>query len=83
MSLFQCEKCGCRENTALSEGYWEDVHNGKPGVCSKCKTGEWHGEFPRIMLPKGKFFTNAKGNLEHKETGDTDYKKYNVNGDNS
>ncbi|MGB3724971.1 MAG: hypothetical protein WA981_04330 [Glaciecola sp.] len=31
--------------------------------------GEWHDKFERRYLPKGEFFTNGNGNLEHKETG--------------
>ena len=45
MSLFQCEKCGCLENTALC-GYW--FRKGK-ALCSKCdpNIGKWHGAFKR------------------------------------
>ena len=49
-------------------------------ICSACgpahykdgsptKYGKWHNQFPRTYLPKGMFFTNKVGNLEHKETG--------------
>lgn len=49
-------------------------------LCSACgpthyndgnqtKYGKWHNQFPRTFLPKGMFFTNRVGNLEHKETG--------------
>ena len=96
MSLFQCEKCGCVENTALSgQGHsfvkiydWSfspDLKGKK--LCSACgpkrysngKENEdhgWHGKFPRKFLPMGMFFTNKDGNLEHKETGSTDYNDY-------
>ena len=40
------------------------------------KAGVWHNKFDRIFLEKGKWFTNTEGNLEHKETGETDYRKY-------
>jgi hypothetical protein len=32
MSLFQCDKCGCLENTSLTEGYWtgNEYIKGKP-----------------------------------------------------
>ena len=73
MSLFQCERCGARENTALVDGYWMNK-GGKQ--CSECKTGKWHGEFDKILLPLGMFKTNSQGNLEHKETGETDCKIY-------
>lgn len=32
--------------------------------------------FDKVMLPKGQFKTNSMGNLAHKETGDTDFRKY-------
>ena len=90
MSLFQCENCGCRENTALSaQGFsmmdhlfdWSYNPDLKGRLlCSACgpthyndgnqtKYGKWHNQFPRTFLPKGMFFTNSVGNLEHKETG--------------
>lgn len=71
MSLYQCEKCGAKENTALGS-YWGKDEK----LCSECATGTWHGQFPKMMLPIGMFVTNGQGNLEHKETGDTDLKKY-------
>jgi len=60
MPLFKCEKCGCVENTALSN-YWtrdfttDDPVIGQPSpmknpaLCSECdpQIGRWHGEFPR------------------------------------
>lgn len=38
--------------------------------------GAWHNQFKREFLPKGMFFTNDVGNLEHKETGEQDYRPY-------
>ena len=98
MSLFQCENCGCVENTALScrgfSGYSERFFDwsyspelkGKL-LCSACgpskyvtgedtEYGKWHNQFKRMFLPLGKLKTNSEGNLEHIETGDTDYHKY-------
>lgn len=102
MSLFQCENCGCCENTALagpvirfmSEIFdWTGIEHlrGKE-LCSVCapqkyrdgtstEYGKWHNVFERTFLPKGKFFTNNKGNLEHIETGSEDFKKYRINKD--
>jgi hypothetical protein len=99
MSLFQCENCGCAENTALSfQGFKVMAHcfdwtgkehlNGKK-VCSACgpekdkhggdtECGKWHNQFKRTFLPIGMFKTNGVGNLEHKETGETNYKKYEI-----
>lgn len=73
MSLYQCQKCGCKENTAVGH-YWRVPESEQ--CCSFCATGKWHGHFPRVMLPKGMFITNSVGNLQHKETGDTDLSKY-------
>ena len=38
--------------------------------------GKWHGLFPRVFLPLGKFRTARDGNLEHIETGDQNFRKY-------
>lgn len=73
MSLYQCTKCGARENTACGH-YWA-AEEGK-ALCSECHTGTWHGKFPKIILPIGMFITDRHGNLAHKETGDTDVAKY-------
>jgi len=100
MSLFQCEECGCCENTALSsQGHkppakWFDWYGiedrmGKQ-LCSACgptkyasgetcdKGGGWHGQFERLYLPKGMFKTNHVGNLAHKDTGDENYRAYQI-----
>lgn len=77
MSLFQCEECGCRENTAVCN-YW--IRNDKESscggrkLCSLCDPDikKWHNKFRRLMLPVGEFKTNEVGNLEHIETGRTD-----------
>lgn len=125
MSLYQCTKCGCLENTALSgcshgtyllnsdhkEGRnleaiasYKEILGLKPeepftDLCSACCPvwfdkgdygiglcpcprpgrhggGVWHGEFDRMFLPMGMFYTNREGNLAHKETHDTDVQKY-------
>lgn len=98
MSLFQCEKCGCVENTALSSqgfnGFFEKLYDWSYAperkgmkLCSACgpvkysdgedtEYGGWHNVFPRVYLPVGKFKTNREGNLEHVETGETDYQPY-------
>lgn len=77
MSLFQCEKCGCCENTALGY-YWPTIISKEPKVCSECHTGTWHNKFRKILLPLGMFITNKEGNLAHKETGDTELENYEV-----
>jgi hypothetical protein len=52
MPLFECSRCHCVENTALSN-YWTDVHlEKKPALCSECdpQIGKWHGAFPRTPV---------------------------------
>lgn len=38
--------------------------------------GKWHNRFVRTLLPKGEFFTNGEGNLEHKGTGSTNFSAF-------
>ena len=76
VSLFQCEECGTKENTALGM-YWGQ----KRKLCSECAFGEWHGKFQKVILPMGMFTTDDEGNLMHKETGDTDIAKYEIKGE--
>jgi len=100
MSLFQCEVCGCVENTAMAcqgiKGFaerffdWEGFEDRKGKLlCSVCgptknadgksnSFGKWHSAFKRRFLPKGMFKTNKVGNLEHIETGEEDYRKYEI-----
>ena len=80
MSLFQCEECGCVENTALCN-YWSRLFKeDKRKLCCVCSDSGrvWHGKFERAFLPKGMFITNGCGNLEHIETGLSDYMKYKI-----
>lgn len=93
MSLFQCENCGCVENTALSsQGFshkflfdcfdWSGIEHLKGmKLCTACGPikhsdgtptdyAGWHGQFKQRYLEKGKYKTNAVGNLEHIETGE-------------
>lgn len=46
MPLFQCEKCGCVENTACCN-YWSRKIDKEPLICSECETGTWHGRFEK------------------------------------
>lgn len=47
MPLFRCDKCGCVENTALSN-YWM-VHKSDEHLCSECdpEIAAWHGRFEK------------------------------------
>ena len=97
MSLYQCEVCGCCENTALAMQGFKGIEDGfdytgiedRKGklLCSECGPakdddddrsgfGKWHGEFPKVLLPPGKFKTNKDGNLEHIQTGSIDFRKF-------
>ena len=79
MSLFQCDKCGCVENTATSSYVWNKYHLKKnEDLCSFCDDtiGKWHDKFPRTFLEKGKWETNRDGNLQNIDTGETDFSKY-------
>lgn len=80
MSLFQCRECGCRENTACCLFWTSQFANGGRNLCSACdpRINRWHGNFPRMFLPKGEFKTNAQGNLEHKATGRTDLEIFEI-----
>ena len=47
MPLFACSKCGCVENTALSEYWYQTAVEKVDPLCSACdpEIGEWHGKF--------------------------------------
>ena len=47
MSLFNCEKCGVIENTALCRYNYRE--KGSPALCSECdpKIKKWHKCFPK------------------------------------
>lgn len=99
MSLYQCEHCGCCENTALGMQLqtpvslfdWAGIEERKGmHLCSTCmpalysdgviarEINGWHGQFERVFLPPGQFRTNRQGNLEHIETGRTDYRAFEI-----
>lgn len=99
MSLFQCAKCGCVDNTStgldcfadfITDMYdWTGLEEYRgQNLCSACAptknedgtqsefTGEWTSGIDRTYLEKGKWKTNDDGNLEHIETGETNYRNY-------
>lgn len=47
MPLYRCSKCGCVENTAMSN-YWRAADKAQ-ALCSECDPaiGQWHGQFPK------------------------------------
>jgi hypothetical protein len=60
MSFFQCNECGCVEDTALCH-YWSARLRQTPALCSACdpKIGRWHGQFPREQAQE--WITNERG----------------------
>lgn len=52
MPLFACASCDAIDNTAISE-YWvqqleaHDAGRKFEPKCSECRTGKWHGKFPK------------------------------------
>lgn len=50
MPLYECSKCHAVENTALTNFWWDHIHDGKPALCSECdpEIGKWHGKFDKI-----------------------------------
>lgn len=81
MSLYQCQECGCCENTACG-WYWYTKHDDPKYkdrmLCSACaptkfsdgtktRLGKWHGLFKREFYPLGSMETNGDGNLVPKE----------------
>lgn len=79
MSLFQCSVCGCVENTALSNYWWnKSVLKLKEDYCSACdpRIKKWHNRFERKFLEKGKWKMNEQGNLSNVDSGRTDYNNF-------
>ncbi len=71
MSLFQCSKCGCVENTAVCN-YWGSTRRKQKPLCSECdpEIGKWHGIFKKRSAT-GMILTND-GYLHSKETVEND-----------
>ena len=78
MSLYQCEKCGCVENTALGHYHCRGMFDlPEEALCSECapsedakgeptKYGKWHGRFPKRIYPLGTLYTDNEGNVRRK-----------------
>ncbi|MHA6346438.1 hypothetical protein [Roseivivax sp. CAU 1761] len=45
MPLFACTKCNAVENTAT--GWYWLAKAREEAQCSECRTGAWHGHFPK------------------------------------
>lgn len=63
MPIFKCSKCGCAENTALGNYWWNVQREGKPPLCSECDTGTWHGKFPKRDAKEAGYMLGADGFL--------------------
>lgn len=65
MSIFRCTKCGCIENTALSNYFWNVYEEKKPALCSECdpEIAKWHGEFPKATPESEGYVTGPDGFL--------------------
>ena len=68
MPLFRCSRCGCVENTALSN-YW--VRGNKPALCAACDPdiGEWHGAFARRSATEAGYVEDDRGFLRMSTPG--------------
>ncbi|EPX84795.1 hypothetical protein [Salipiger mucosus] len=45
MPLFACQNCNAIENTAV--GWYWCAKSFEDAICSECRTGTWHGHFPK------------------------------------
>jgi len=56
MPLYECSVCHAVENTALTNFWWDHMHESKPALCSECDPaiGKWHGQFPKITAAEFK-----------------------------
>lgn len=64
MPLFECSKCKTVDNTALGY-YWVAQLDGKPALCTECKTGTWHGEFPKQTISNSDMVMGVNGYVYH------------------
>jgi hypothetical protein len=67
MSLFQCDKCGCVEDTTLCN-YWLARLWKSPTICSACdlNIAKWHNQFPRESAFATGWLRDRRGLLYNK-----------------
>jgi hypothetical protein len=68
VSIFVCDRCGCIDNTALTNYWVRRQHEGR-ALCSACDPtiGVWHGHFDRRQYdPETDSPVNRP--LQHEET---------------
>jgi hypothetical protein len=72
MSLYQCDKCGVVENTALGaywcNQFWEENSEVAASYREQLglKQNMWHGQFEKKFYPLGTMDTDEQGNLRKK-----------------
>jgi len=69
MPLFECDKCGCVDNTAITN-FWTALLEEKPKLCSVCdpEIGKWHRRFERVTASEyEKRYPNAR-KIEYRRT---------------
>jgi len=49
MSLFQCDECGCVDESEIAYPMGTEDHGQSRTnwLCTECQTGEWHGMFEK------------------------------------
>ena len=75
MPLFECDKCGCIENTACTTHYWGCSDK----LCSECDTGKWHDRFEK-QSAKGLYVDN-QGFLWSQRDVDRERNSYDIVGE--
>lgn len=78
MPVFMCSKCGCIENTAVSNYWTRNMHHtglnkpDNPPLCSECdpEIGKWHGRFEKksaigLFVGEDGFLYDAPHTINH------------------
>jgi len=75
MPLFKCSKCGCVENTALSNYWTQYLIDKTKALCSDCdpEIGKWHGRFPQKSAAAAGYKLASDGFLYHADDVATEW----------
>lgn len=68
MPIFECRKCGCVENTAVSGYWWKSYKDpSRIALCSECdpEIGKWHGMFEKKKAADCGYWIAEDGFLYH------------------
>lgn len=51
MPTYRCDRCGCVDNTALTNFWPDQADHRRERLCSECdpRIGAWHGKFERVI----------------------------------